>query len=353
VSEESGVEVFRFPLRNLYWPFGEERGQSGPRRVAWHVGDQYNRQATRDLVTTIKGFKPDVVNTNNLTGFSTDVWHEVRNRRVASVHTIRDYSLLCSRGTLFRNEQNCDRRCTPCWALSLRKRRNDRSVDRVIGISSAVVERHQSLGHFVDTPSDVIHNIAAGELVAPTEPLDAGARRSAQVVFGFIGRIEPEKGIDILLASAARMGDRVRVRVAGEGDSHYTNELRQRHSDLDVEWLGRADADGFYASIDVLIVPSTWAEPMGRTVIEGAVRGVSLIHSDAGGIPEVARLAPRRAQFRAGDVDDLTSVLEEVLGDAANWRARSAVDPAVLDPFRSESVVSRNLDVFQAAVDSS
>ncbi len=305
----------------------------------------HNRAATDDLLELVDRFRPDVINSNNVTGFSTEVWRGARTRGVPVVHTIRDDSLVCSRSTLFRNGRDSAQRCAPCWALTNRKRHNSSLVDHVIGISREVLNRHRAHGCFTGTPSEVIHNIAAGDV--PATPPELGG----PVVFGFLGRIEVEKGIDVLLAASERLGGSPhRVRIGGLGSTEYVEPLRSGHPHAHIEWLGQVDADAFLASIDTLVVPAIWAEPMGRTVIEAAVRGISVIHSDAGGIPEVATLSARRRQVVAGDVAALAAAMADVIARPDEWRQRRPATAAALEPFSSDHVVGRHVDVFERLV---
>ena len=341
VEHDGDVEVHRLPLRNRHWPYDTATTRSASERLRWHARDHYNRSARDDLCAVIDRVRPDVINTNNLTGFSTEVWRSAASRSLPVAHTLRDYSLVCSRATLFTNGSNCERRCAPCWALTLRKRQNSALVDHVIGISAAVVEGHRKFGCFEGIDDDVIHNIAATDL-PPTSP-----ELSGDMVFGMLGRVETEKGVDVLLAASRLLGDRPhRIRIGGTGAPGDIDRLQRSFGARHIEWLGHVDADDFFSSIDTLVVPAIWAEPMGRTVIEAAVRGVSVIHSDAGGIPEVAALARQRMQVAAGDPAALSAAMADVLANPGPWRRRNVVGPHALEPFSTDHVVRSHVEVF-------
>ena len=68
-------------------------------RLKWHLGDTWNRKAARRFGRILDIEKPDVVHTNNLTGFSVSLWSEANRRNIRIVHTLRDYSLTCKRST--------------------------------------------------------------------------------------------------------------------------------------------------------------------------------------------------------------------------------------------------------------
>jgi glycosyltransferase involved in cell wall biosynthesis len=67
---------------------------------------------------------------------------------------------------------------------------------------------------------------------------------------------------------------------------------------------------------DVVVVPSTWDEPFGRTVIEGLATGRPVLGSRVGGIPEILDGPLERFLFERGDVAGLS----DRLGSLLDWR---------------------------------
>jgi glycosyltransferase involved in cell wall biosynthesis len=60
-------------------------------------------------------------------------------------------------------------------------------------------------------------------------------------IVAYAGRIVPEKGVETLLEACrelAARGTAPQVRIAGDGDPAYLAALRERYSDLPVQWLG-------------------------------------------------------------------------------------------------------------------
>jgi glycosyltransferase involved in cell wall biosynthesis len=122
-------------------------------------------------------------------------------------------------------------------------------------------------------------------------------RPAAKPTVGYVGRLSPEKGIDVALRALAHLRDEgleVDFEVAGGGPDEYRHELETLATKLGigdrVEFLGPRDAEGlkrFYAGLHTLVVPSVWEEPAGLVVVEGALAGVPLVASRVGGIPEI------------------------------------------------------------------
>jgi glycosyltransferase involved in cell wall biosynthesis len=140
---------------------------------------------------------------------------------------------------------------------------------------------------------------------APAEP----ARRAPFQAL-FAGRLEPEKGLDVLRAAwrSAGLQDSALV-LAGEGPASPI-ELRN-----------------FYAGSDVVVVPSVptrdFLEPWGLVVNEAFDQGVPVIASDAVGAVAggLVRHEHNGLVVPAGDASALASALRRLHGDAA-LRAR-------------------------------
>ncbi|WP_308375856.1 glycosyltransferase, partial [Serratia marcescens] len=96
------VDVVYLPLKNIYWPFNAKK-QSALKRFLWHFVDNYNFFMRASFRKEVLGFKPDVIHTNNLAGFSVAIWSVAHALGIGIVHTSRDYYLLDPNTTLNRN----------------------------------------------------------------------------------------------------------------------------------------------------------------------------------------------------------------------------------------------------------
>jgi glycosyltransferase involved in cell wall biosynthesis len=69
--------------------------------------------------------------------------------------------------------------------------------------------------------------------------------------------------------------------------------------------------DGFWSSLDVLVVPSrttrNWAEQFGRVIVEAMARDVPVVGSSSGAIPEV--IGDAGLVVPEGDVEALAAAL--------------------------------------------
>ena len=125
-------------------------------------------------------------------------------------------------------------------------------------------------------------------------PQDSKPQR--QFTIGYIGRIVPEKGIEVLLRAAARMDGDWRLRLVGGGSARDAMRALAQALRIDerVEFVGQlpsAELPAEYHKIDVLVLPSltrpNWKEQFGRVLVEAMASGVPVIGSDSGAIPGV------------------------------------------------------------------
>jgi glycosyltransferase involved in cell wall biosynthesis len=279
----NGAKVHYVGLRNLYWPFGERKNPAALKPL-WHALDTHQFWMASAVDHILDTERPDLVHTHNLSGFSTLVWRYVKQRGLPLIHTLHDYYLLCPKATMFRANKNCRRPCIRCSPYALPRRHDSNLVDEVTGVSKFVLERHLSHHYFHATPrKEVIYNGYKTKVAASWS-----GTQSLPVRFGYLGRLDPSKGLEVLLDSVRRLPNGSwHLRIGGKGWAEYESHLRDKYEAPAIEFLGYVETDPFFEAIDVLVVPSVWEEPAGRIISEALSHGVPVIGSRTGGIPEL------------------------------------------------------------------
>lgn len=343
VENRNGVRVYRLPLDNFYWPFDRNKKPNVLYRFAWHIREIWNPAAARRIGKILDTEMPDVVNTHNVCGFSVAAWREVHRRKVRLVHTVHDYYLMCPRCTLFRKGRNCEKRCLRCKALTFKRRDLSRLPDVVVSVSQHALDEHIRRHYFEELPAKVIYNIqGTDKLQLPRT--QSGAQLSDELIFGFIGRVEEEKGIETLLAATKQLHPpNWKLKIAGKGFDDYVKTMANRFQDPRIEWLGFTDAGKFYSSVDVVVIPSLWAEPLPYVCVESLHAGKGLICALSGGIPEIAKLARAVEFFPAGNADALAQKMTLALTSPQRWREGKVPDASTLSAFQEEYIVERYL----------
>jgi glycosyltransferase involved in cell wall biosynthesis len=173
--------------------------------------------------------------------------------------------------------------------------------------------------------------------VDPVEPAPRPEWADGGPIIGFVGRIEPRKGVLDLLAAARPLADRVPgVRVvvvrgpAVEPEREYEQRVREAVAELGatVVLTGPVDdARSLMRWFDVLCVPSL-VEPFGTVAAEALAAGTPAVVTDSGGMPEYVTPGRSGEVVPPGDPDRLADALEQVLGRADAMAEDARADAA-------------------------
>ncbi|WP_174292212.1 glycosyltransferase family 4 protein [Sphingomonas bacterium] len=309
-ERRNGVEVHRMPHGNDFWL--EDWLSHTPRQREWaKFKQQANFGIERRFGAVIDRFRPDVINTHSLVDISTRVWHAAGKRGVPVVHTLRDFDLLCAASSMYRETGPCTHRHLKCRILTFTKQFDQRLVTAVTAVGAEVLARHLRygfFGHVAPERRQVIWNTASVDGIAASyqkPPL------SGPITFGYLGRISPEKGVDTLLKAARLLpptGWRLLIAGAALGPIAPYEELARG---LPVEFVGFQKPKALFDRIDLLVAPSLWAEPLGRTVLEAYQAHVPVIGARSGGIAEI--IADDAWLVPPGDVQALADRMRRVL----------------------------------------
>jgi len=235
-------------------------------------------------------YRPDIVHTNLLMQLpAVPLARLVKQRGCALLHTIREVSLLCAQECMC-DGRPCASQCKNCRIVTAPRREFAALADAVVGVSQQILDAHRGAGLFLGTSAAaVIHNS-----YEPPQRLEAAAATASPIRIGYLGRIDPSKGVELLLQTlTSRLADRVwTLAVAGQGSiagraaPEYEAWLRQTFVDPRIRFLGFVPPVSLLSQIDLLVVPSLLPEAFARATIEGYAHGVAVIGSRRGGIPE-------------------------------------------------------------------
>lgn len=112
---------------------------------------------------------------------------------------------------------------------------------------------------------------------------------NGKFIIGSIGRLSHEKGYDILIEVAKDLPENIEIHLCGEGSEREKLIALIRENKLKdkVKFINfMENLDGFYNNVDLYIQPSR-SEGFGLGVAEAMVRGIPVLVSDVGALPEV------------------------------------------------------------------
>lgn len=155
-------------------------------------------------------------------------------------------------------------------------------ADRIVAISD--YERQRGIDIGID-PLRIV-TVANGIADLPPPPPPPLASEGPRRVL-FIGRLDKQKGFDMLIEAVRPLGDKIALGVVGAsvvGDQSRIGELPDNVSLLG--WMNEAQIQQELAKALLVVVPSRW-EGFGLVALEAMRAGRAVIASDVGGLPEV------------------------------------------------------------------
>lgn len=193
------------------------------------------------------------------------------------------------------------------------------AIDRLIFVSELAKREFLSTNPPIDGGKlAVVHN----SITIPGQYENAQpSGLQTPVILLYIGRISPEKGIDVLIKAMAGLKDLpLKLIIAGAGPKEYTDRLYRLAEENGVrekiEWRGFVeDRFKIIRESDICVVPSTTRESFGLTVIEGMSQARPVITTDNGAQPEIIRDGTTGILIRPGEPELLSTAIRKLATD--------------------------------------
>jgi glycosyltransferase involved in cell wall biosynthesis len=140
---------------------------------------------------------------------------------------------------------------------------------------------------------------------------------------GYLGRIHPVKGIDLLLEAFRKLPSHYRIELDIYGlpcqdkvEQKYYNRLRAKSSkDIRVRWQGILPQEERFqklAQLDALVIPSRWLETGPLVLLEAWAVKTPIIGADSGGIAELVRQGQGGLLFKPQDAPSLAETIDRL-----------------------------------------
>lgn len=240
-------------------------------------------------------------------------------------------------------------------------------------------ERARDVAHFI-APSRYFAELMSRRLELPDDKISVvsngislegyaaqsprpNANSQAAPVLGYLARMCPEKGLDVLVEAFILIKQRNRVprlklQVSGScgpGDEAFVKSLRQRLAAAgyigEVAFfpnLTRAEKLDFLKGLTVFSVPALYGEAYGLYLIEAQAAGVPVVQPRHASFPELLERTAGGLLCEPGDPASLADKLEELLLQPERARAYgSAGQRAVWEKFTMVTMAQETLRVFE------
>ncbi len=288
----------------------------------------HSSEAVKNISRLIAETKPDLVHCHNIYHQLTpSIIGAARKQGVPVVLTLHDYKPVCPTYNRLRNGQPCSDCLDGDFYNVLRNRCADGSLGKsALLYAEALAQRfmgsYENVNAFI-APSrymqeSIAHRVPHERIRLLYNGIDTNEVRGSGADEGyvlFLGRLVQEKGVETLLKAHANSSAGWRLVVAGTGP--LGDVLKTQHSPSIL--VGYLAGDALKEMIDrasVVVVPSEWYENCPMSVLEAMAYGKPVVGSRMGGIPELVEDGKTGLLFDAGNVNELTFVLDRLMSSA-------------------------------------
>jgi glycosyltransferase involved in cell wall biosynthesis len=275
--------------------------------AALHLYDMAQRGRLRTMLrmatvtlAQVRRWRPDVVHIHSTyAGFVL--------RPLLAALPSRPRIVYCAHGWAF------DREASPQlnrWVAAI-ERVWSRWCDAVVCISRHDTESALRVGIAAQRLVTVSNGIAdlSTEASAPAPSSAGWPEHTLRLLF--VGRLDRQKGVDVLYAALRRLDGRAHALIVGSAVVAAEKTAVPPANVQFTGWLSRDQIAVLYAAAQVLVLPSRW-EGFGLVAVEAMRAGRAVIASRVGGLPEVVEHGVTGLLVEPGDAAALAEALQSV-----------------------------------------
>jgi glycosyltransferase involved in cell wall biosynthesis len=238
------------------------------------------------------------------------------------------------------------------YSIAQRVRR-ERSLRQAAGL---VASNSLALALAMKRRPALAHTVIPQSGIAPSDsrPRD----RQPEFSLGFVGRLVPERGLDLLFRACVNLAGKWTLTVVGTGPSQEELEALAQRLGIAarISWLGplpRQAMEEVWHRLDCLVLPSRtterWVMTEGRAAIHAMSHGVAVVGTDSGTLPEIigdaGRIVPEE------DVAALTGALEDLYANRSECDRLGSIGwRRVQEQFSDGAVAGRTLAFWRTLV---
>jgi len=270
----------------------------------------------------LQQINPDIVHIGHLSHLTVLIVDIVKKYNIPIIFTLHDYWMICVRGQLIRGDKElCDgptvEKCLECnKKYFINEKVGKREIQKWLKKMRVVNDK---IDLFI-APSGFLKNIYIKNGFLPEKIIymDYGFKKelfynikkkeSKKLRFGFMGRIIPVKGIDLLIECFNDIDPKkAQLNIYGRIDESF-QYLKHKIRHNNVYFYGGynyLDIGNVLSNIDVLVVPSIWYENSPLVIHEAILSGIPVITSNLGGMAELIENEKNGLLFESRDIKDL------------------------------------------------
>jgi glycosyltransferase involved in cell wall biosynthesis len=304
------------------YPLGERRG--GLRKLLWHIQDLAHPTNESLFEGVLSEIKPDAIILHNVTAVGSNIWRSIGKSGIPCIQVLHDLGLICLNKSRFRAGRQCAGLCAACRIQKLVRFSFIAGAPNFAFASPSHAMLHE-IERYVDLSAwrkEVISNPNA--FLVKRRNL-SGVEKPKLL---YVGRLDPAKGVDVMLESADRAHDLVEFDIDILGAGSLEMSLRGKYANKSwIRFHGNVSQKAvaeFMSCAAALLVPSLWFENAPGVVVHALFAGLPILGSRIGGIPEYVADGRTGRLLPPGDINAWSEEIARVVSDRqqiASWSA--------------------------------
>lgn len=292
----------------------------------------YNKTAYNQLSTLIKSETPDVIYVLQYgIKLSTSVFDACQDHNVPVVLRLSDYNLICAKNILFRNGKVCQD-CLKGYCHGLKNKcvhgsfiqslifysiqkfnqiqKFEKNINCIIAPSEFTISQLRKSKQYKSSRFEKIPTFHTQQKVS----LIPRTIQNRPLKLCYWGRIEEDKGIDILIDAIKYLKDKgtiVNLKIIGNYNLAFAELQIKKKEKLELDNIHFA---GYVSNENILmevsdahfsVIPSKWYDNMPNSLIESCSIGIPVIVSDHGSLSELIIDGFNGFKFEANNPNEL------------------------------------------------
>lgn len=300
----NGVEVYRgsggvYNIRKAY-----RKNKSILEVIKNKILEIRNYSVVDELSQVYQSFHPHVVHINCIAGMSMAVAFYFHLKKVPIVYTLRDYFLYHPKNV------TVDMTKMDILTRFVLKTYQKYARNKSLLVTAVTAPSNFTLKFYLDNKyfshAKYKQRIVNSVNVSIKETTACIAAKASHITrnFMYAGSLTKNKGIIPMLKAFMATDINTKLYICGDGQlSDYIENCAKIDKRIIVMGrLSSIELSNIYKESDIMLVPSLWAEPFGRVVIEAAQYGLYVIGSKHGGIPEII------SELGCGEICDVENI---------------------------------------------
>lgn len=266
--------------------------------------------------------KPDICHVHNTLPLITpSIYKACNDLNIPVIQTLHNYRLICVNGLFLRNGTVCeDCLCkSPKAGVKNKCYRNSHIQSYAVAkmlvksrksnVWSEKIDRYLCLTPFARSKF-IKHGLPESKLfIKPnfTKELAPTSKKDGSLLF--VGRLETEKGIELIIELAKQTDNKIKV----IGSGKFSAQIQALEN---IEYLGQLTNEETIKQIQkakLLLFPSVWYEGMPMTILEAFSAKTAVLASDLGAMASLIEHNKTGYLFNPNSVSDFSAQIEKAL----------------------------------------